>query len=245
MRIVVKSDIAQATKALTSIERKQVPFAVSKAVNNAAFITRKDLQSDIKRIFHKPRPWVVRGVRVHGRKATKRQPTRTVYIEEFPPGASPYDVLRPHIVGGKRTLKRSERALIRKGVIRRFMVPAMGYRSRATGDITQGKMQQIMSAVGAFSEVGYIANRSARSSKRRGRKQKQYFAIRHGQRSHLKPGVYERVNRRRVKPALVQIRSPHYNKRFPFEKLALRHARRAFRSEFPKALRDALATARP
>jgi len=53
MRINIKADTKAINKRLTSLEKKQIPFATSKAINKTAFQTRRQLQKDMDTTFRK------------------------------------------------------------------------------------------------------------------------------------------------------------------------------------------------
>ena len=78
MEISVKTDIKAATRWLTSIQKKQVPYATSQALNDTAFDARKAVQVQLPRKLNKPTPWTIRGVRVN--KSSKRHLTSSVYF---------------------------------------------------------------------------------------------------------------------------------------------------------------------
>ena len=70
MQVSVKSDIKKLTKALSTIQRKQIPFATSKALNATAFDARKSVQAALDVQLDKPTPYTKRGVQVE--KSTKK-----------------------------------------------------------------------------------------------------------------------------------------------------------------------------
>ncbi len=71
MEISVKADIAKATKELYRMERKQIPFAASQALNDTAWDARRAVQIQLPRKLDRPTPWTIRGVRV--KKSNKRK----------------------------------------------------------------------------------------------------------------------------------------------------------------------------
>ena len=70
MQVSVKSDIKKLTKALSTIQRKQIPFATSKALNATAFDARKSVQTALDVQLDKITPYTKRGVQVE--KSTKK-----------------------------------------------------------------------------------------------------------------------------------------------------------------------------
>jgi hypothetical protein len=53
MRINIKTDTKAINKSLTDFQKKQIPFATSKAINKTAFQTRRQLQKDMDNTFRK------------------------------------------------------------------------------------------------------------------------------------------------------------------------------------------------
>ena len=51
MRINIKADTKEINKSLTSFQKKQIPFATSKAINKTAFQTRRQLQKDMDIVY--------------------------------------------------------------------------------------------------------------------------------------------------------------------------------------------------
>lgn len=249
MQFSVKADVAEVLKYLDDVQRKQVPFATALALNKTARVTRDRIRRDMPKYLDQPTAFTVRGVLSGGRGhvATKRNLTAEVWIrDEASKGTPPIKYLAPQIYGGGRKQKSSERQLKKRGKLDSgYMVPARHLRN-ARGNITKGKMTQILSAVQGFTEVGYMANRTGRSARRNKGKQKQHFVAKRGNRrtGHLAPGIWERTASGRIRPALIQIRAPYYRKRLPFFELADRYSRQVFPREFAVALNKALATAK-
>lgn len=78
MDISIKDDIKQVRKELTRIQRKQIPFATSQAINDVAFSSQKALKVQAQQKLDRPTPFTLRGFRV--RKATKNKLYGQVYI---------------------------------------------------------------------------------------------------------------------------------------------------------------------
>src|SRR5690606_33547798 len=110
-------------------------------------------------------------------KGTKESPAALLYIPSNPDkGAAPTDVLGHHIFGVERVAKRSERQLMRAGLIspNERVVPGEGMRLNQYGNIPSSTMIQILSAIRAFTEAGFQANITERS-KGRNKNRAQYF----------------------------------------------------------------------
>lgn len=81
MRINIKADTKAINKSLTSLQKKQIPFATSKAINKTAFQTRRQLQKDMDTTFRKgATAFTKRGVLV--KKSHKTNLVGNVYIDK-------------------------------------------------------------------------------------------------------------------------------------------------------------------
>lgn len=99
MELSVRGDFKRATRYLTNVQRRQVPFATALALTRTAFDGREAAQEGMKSDLNAPTPFTLKGVQV--RKATKRRPVSVVFIEE-----KRADYLRWAIFGGTRRPKR-------------------------------------------------------------------------------------------------------------------------------------------
>lgn len=118
-------------------------------------------------------------------------------------------ILRAQIEGGPRRLKRFEVALRRIGALPEGLITtwAQGQRLDQYGNITAGRIVQILSDLRAFREVGFRANRNAGTPAR-------FFVIR-GKKPGVKlpPGIYERRKRGNPKLVLAFVKPAQYTQR--------------------------------
>ena len=70
MEVVIKSNIDQVVKGLSRIQRKQIPFATSVAINDTAFGLQKEIKRQMPQKLDRPTPWTVSGVLVRKSKKT-------------------------------------------------------------------------------------------------------------------------------------------------------------------------------
>ena len=68
MQISVVANTKQLTKHLNRIQRKQIPFATSKALNNVAFDARSFIQKSLPRKLDRPTKGIIRSVQVQQSK---------------------------------------------------------------------------------------------------------------------------------------------------------------------------------
>lgn len=106
----IKDDIRRATRDLTALERRQIPFAQATAVNTLAALVQNAEKKEIKTEFPTATPFTVNSVRVQ--RARKNNPTAVVSLG---PIAEAY--LAPYISGGRHFLG-TKRAILNPKSIR-------------------------------------------------------------------------------------------------------------------------------
>lgn len=255
---------------LKSIPEKQIPFAMSKAINETAKEVKADLVSEMKKVFDRPTSYTLNSVFI--KPATKRDLQATVGIKESGGKGTPASkYLAPQVFGGSRRFKRSERALQMAGLLPSGMYWSIGKGAEldAYGNIPGGKMTQILSVLKA--SVDTSQNMTARS-RVKNKKPRDFFVVTK-KRGGLAPGVWERlpgtgveikghkgpnaiqkgrqkgrfysvIQGRRVRPILIFTKSPNYKPRFMFFETAQKTVDKVWLKNMGEAIRYALATAR-
>ena len=218
MLISVKSDVKQLTKSLTRIQRKQIPFATSKALNNVAFDVRKSLQDGLDIHLDRPTPYTKRGVQVE--KSTKNKLVAEVGFRSKTFGKGQGSVtqaeyMERQIKGGLRTPKGSA-----------IPVPIVkNLKLNKYGSITRNKINNALGNENKFF-----------SGKPKGAKGK-----------GTGEGIWERYGGKRnpkIKMIISWNNNTDYQARYPFKNIAMRSVRNNFRKRFDNALQQALSTAR-
>jgi len=161
----ITHNLAQVRKQM-ALANKQVRFAGMRALNTVAFMARSDLQQEMRRVFDRPTPYVLRAVQVEMAQRDKLQ--ADIYLR-YPggKGVDPNSVLQAEIEGGRRNDKRMERALQRLGVLTTSwqVVPGKGMppeKMDQYGNVKGSFIVQLISYFGAFGEQGYRANMTAK-----------------------------------------------------------------------------------
>jgi hypothetical protein len=95
----VRADFTEVRRYLTAVQRRQLPFATSLALNRTAVDVQKNVQKGMQRDLDRPTRFTVKGIQYF--RATKRNLTAVVFIE-----AKRYEYLRLNIEGGTRRPKR-------------------------------------------------------------------------------------------------------------------------------------------
>lgn len=241
LTIDVRHDIERVTRGFTDLELRQLPFALSLAVNKTAERAHLGIQAEMRRVFDRPTPFTLRSLRVV--RGNKAKPEATIgYKDKFFAGADAEKYIGPQVYGGTRSTKRFEVLLAARGLMPSgwVAVPASGARLDAYGNVSRGQIQQILSALRA--QFDPLANRSLSKRSQRKARQAQYFVARIG--GTL--GVWQRFAfafGSAVKPVFIFAPSAHYTPRLDFYGVGERVVAREFEGELDRALRRALATA--
>lgn len=244
IKIEIKN-VERIVAALDDFGQRQVPYAIALAANRLAKIVERMLYVEMKQVFDRPVAWTLNSLYV--KAATKKTMLALVKLkDEAYKGIPATKFLSPQIFGGSRGWKRHERALQMRGILPSGMycVPGEAAKLDAYGNMSKGQIIQILSAMKAFGEQGYMANRTKKSAARN-KNQPEYFSL---QKAHgkLPPGIYQRFRFGHgvaIRPVLIFIKEPSYGKRLDFfgvaESVIAQHAE----AEFLRALEDAKATA--
>lgn len=214
---------------------RQLPFALSMALNNTVYGATQAVKKEIKDVFDRPTPVVQRGVRYT--KADKRNLAVTIYLARGDNGDIDVEsILRPHIEGGRRLVKASERRLRRFGFMGpdQWIVPGPGAPLDRYGNISAANMSRILGQVQAYQEAGY--------NKRKIRKSKAIGTVYAVQRV----GIFKRTGPRTSIPVLFFTNTaPEYESgRFDFYYAVRRHVEQNFQKNFDDALAHAIRTAK-
>lgn len=234
--ISTRVDTREAESYLRALAGDQFPFALSKALNDAAFQARGVHQDEIKRVFDRPTPFTVRGVLYT--KSTKRKLVSKTFLRDegviYPAGPAAY--LHPNITGGERPQKRFERRLSTQNILPKgwVTVPGTAERLNQYGNLTRGRITQILGDVNAFSEEGFNkATPGARGM----------FVVRAGSRGRLAPGVWLR-QRKKVRPVMLFVPHARYRPQYDFEGVSDQFNKQRFPAIFANAVDYALKTAK-
>lgn len=248
LKISIKSDIEKITRSMNDLARKQIPYATARALTETAKEVKKMEEREILRVFDRPTPFTQRSI--FYKPATKKMLMAKVWLkDEALKGTPATKYLGPQVFGGRRPMKKSEVLLQRAGYLPRgwVAVPGDGAKLDEFGNMSRGQIVQILSALQAFGEVGYMANRTKASAKK-SRNQPEFFAVKPGQRrGGLIPGIWQRhrfAHGAAVKPIMIFVDGATYKRRFKFFVVARRTINRELPTQFKTALDQAMRTAR-
>lgn len=247
--ISVQSNIDQVTREFADATKKQVSYAARKAVAKTAEDTRTAMVDEMKRVLDRPTPYTLRSV--YNKMRRGDPPTAEVWLRDRfdrgKGGGAAADYLLPQIQGGLRAQKRMEYALTANGYLPNgwVTVPGQGAKIDAYGNMANGQVRSILSALGAAELTsGYNSNRTAASAKRRRKQLAEYFVIMPGRGSHLYPGVYQKHRfavGTAIKPMLMFVKSATYSKRLALREVGNRTVARVAGAHFRAAMIEAKA----
>jgi hypothetical protein len=235
MDISFESNIRQWSAAMTSFEREQVPFATALALTNTAKDMRTYHQSLMPVIFDRPTRFTVNSLYYLSARKSDAVATAGIYFKDSSRFRRHY--LMPQVEGGSRPIKRFERWLIGRRIMRagEFAVPAKGLKLDAYGNVPNGIITQILSQLQASPDAHQWE--TERSRKRAGKKRARYFVPQRG----LPRGIYRRSGNV-VEPVFVFVGGVNYKVRYRFYDLSRDYAAQHFPKNFADAMERAWRT---
>jgi len=219
IRLDIKSELPKAIR-WTDQMTKQLPFAISQALNSVGFETRTGLKGSTRRYFDNPTRFIENAWLV--KKSSKRDLVVTIYPEKK---RAPY--LKANIQGGRRGIKPMEVKLqsMQVGNLPRNqrLVPAV-VKQNAQGNVTRATIGRII-----------------RNNQTAGRNSTFVGKPTGGARA---AGVYQRMPGGALRPLFIAVPSATYRPRFPINEIAQKVVSRRFGTYLRSSLERAVATAR-
>lgn len=240
--ITIKVDTREATRWLNDVQRKQIPFATSVALNKTARLAQAGIKSEMQRVLDRAKPYTLGGTFVSN--STKSSLTAIVGLKDkASSGRAVATYLAPLVAGIPRHQTGWERALQSMGAIPDGMraVPAAGAKLDAYGNLNRRQVTEIMgslrSRLRTFGGKGKRAQATG------------YFVSMSSQPNtkHLPSGIYCRIERSGtsvIQPVVIFVARANYR---PVLKIAMTVrdiVSNNFNREFDGALSQALSTAR-
>lgn len=236
---------------LRGLSDKKIKVAAVAAINSAAYKAAEATKAEMQRVFERPTPWVLGGVRYN--KATKDTLEAKIDFDKWgnKTNVTVEKVLQAEIMSGQRRHKRHEIALQRVGILPPGMaiVPGGAAEIDQYGNMKGSQIVQIIAWFRAAGEQGYKSNMNDKGRARLGRDNKktgaygfQYFAIQKAT-GKLMPGIYKRIKTgfgSAIKPVMVFVRMPSYKRRLDFYGVAERAALEEFQRFYPRYLEQLL-----
>lgn len=240
--ITVQVDTRDTTRWLNDVQRKQIPFATSVALNKTARLAQDGIKAEMKRVLDRPKPYTLGGTFVSN--STKHKLTAIVGLKDkAASGPAPAAYLGALVGGGQRTEKAMERALQSVGALPAGMraMPAAGAKLDRYGNMNRAQFKEMVGALKS----------SMRTFKGKGKRMHAagYFVAAAGrsQTRHLPPGIYYRIERPGesvIKPVMIFVDRAQYRATLNIARTVGKVVDRDFKPMFDAAMASALATAR-
>lgn len=229
--VATHTDFIRAQFKIADLRQNQIPFAASQAANRLAKIGLGDVQQNMREVFDRPKPFTIKSF--YARLGTKRDPHGEILARSFAGKGTPArKYLLPETLGGERQLKRFERALGFKTGEAMFTVPGSGATLDQYGNLTQGQVNKIISA---------LSENGSRGKTKRG----EFYFLAHSQRDGSLLGIWKVVSTGHVVPILVFAHHPPtYKIRFQFGTVVMESVKHNSTQVFDEELRKAIATAK-
>ncbi len=212
----IRGDIRDLAKALTDLERRQLPFAMAQTVNGVAHAVQGAETKQLSQTFDTPTPFTLKAFAVKG--ATKASLTATVFAKD---AQAAY--LQPYDQGGLQVLGR-----------KRGILTPIGVRLNKYGNIPRGQIAALKGKPGVFVGAVKFGGKTINGVWQRLPPAKGSRRGRRG--AHVAKGPLK---------LLVEFTDPKaVTKRFPFETVAKTTAAKAIGPAWDTAITAALASAR-
>lgn len=236
--IKVQHSIKKALDKLNRVEKSQVSFALSVAINDTAKEAVEDIKTEMKSVFDTPVRWTLNAFFV--KRGTKRKPVAVIRRKDAQRGRHYLEVQSK---GGARPQTGLEKGLGSRlayaGIVR-TVTPTSKARKTKAGNWSPAQRNQVLSGIKAQRDP--TAN-TTKASKKRNKSRAGYFVPRPG--SKLSPGVYQRKSRKKIVKILhFSDGSANYKKRLDIAKVTRTTVERRFDQNFRAALKRAVSTAR-
>lgn len=249
IQISVAADIEKAIRWLNDIQRKQIPFAASVAINKTA-IQVQDALAQKMAVFDRPKPQTKKGIYVAKSNRKQLPISATVGLKTRDKGIPVSEYLSANIEGEPRLDKRSEILLRNAGILPGGYQtrPGSGARLDSYGNMSRGQIVQILSYFKAFGSIQQSGrdkrNKTASAKLNRGKRipSTRYFVVPDGY-PGLATGIWK-GSRNKIEPILIFTRNTTYKPRYDFYGIARKVVNDRFSRNMDEALQRAIATAK-
>ena len=143
MRFTVQSDLERLTKRLTNIQREQVPFATSLALNETANDVSRAITAQMDRYLDNPTPFTKQAyVKKNGNNRGKVSKKNKLFVD-IEPGKVQAEYLRFQIEGGTR-----------RPHLKAILVPTRDSPKNKYGNVPRATRKRIIAGKGKFFSAG-------------------------------------------------------------------------------------------
>lgn len=249
----VNFDLDPVIDRLNTLEKVQVPFAASLAINTLAKNARKHLRAEMTRTFNNPVPNTLNSI--YMKSSTKNNLRAELGIKDFnPKGNAAADYLLPQIEGGPAYSTRFQKSLRIKGILApgEYAIPTQSdfLRMNQYGNVLPSEHTKALYDLEAFRDSSAF---TYRSQARKRRKSQRFFvrttAEHKRQGGKFYPGIYftksvTGSDKNMESAAWWFSKVPSYAPKYPFGQLGADFVNRNAERVFKSALSRAIASAR-
>lgn len=206
-RIRVSTNIPQTMAWLSDIQRHKIPHVTAIALTRTAKELQHILEREVDRVFDKPVAFTRRAFAI--KPATYANQTAEIFIK-----TAQVRYLAPQVAGGRRLPKRSEERFARDtSAPGMYWIPGEGVRLNTHGNLSLAQVKKIAAGL-----------------------QKGRSGVFFGKpRPDMPFGIWARAKPAGLRPLLIQVAVPMYQKRLDMQGIAARHAQAIFNREFARA----------
>ena len=239
------SGLAAVQRAIAELPKK-ANYAAAKAINTSMEWADTDVRKQMRQVFDRPTPWVLRSVRIKYAKPSNL--TAELAFKDINSATSSRTMVEPHVEAGQRHFKAFEGRLLRIGLLPHGYnaVPGAAAKLDAYGNMSRGQISQLLNVLGTYTESGFnkaginTVKRLAKGNVKKGVAGFAYWVNPVGVKKakHLQPGVYQReatAHGTRLRPILIFVRQANYKKRLDFYGITQKAINQHFAAEFDKA----------
>ncbi len=225
---------------------RQADFAASQALNTTAFAVNTRIKADMQQVFQGgATPYTLRAFQVD--KASKSRLQASVMLRTDAPGGNgtAYDkALRHLFTSGTRDWKKLEGYLRARGLMPAGLmaVPGEDCPLDGRGNIRRPALREMLGSLSSGRSGMRTYGRRGGGASAVG-----YFVVMPGQRSHLKPGIYKRIETggsSALSPMVMFVRPGSWRQLINLDVVGREVVSTTFQPEFDRALDAALRTAR-
>lgn len=223
----IQSTLPLATRWVQGMDR-QLPFAVSVALNQSAFDARTELNTSTTRFFSQPNRFTQSAFFV---QRSSKANLEAIVFAEAGKGKDRARYLRYGIQGGTRWQKGFERKFLAEVVGTRSipssaqLVPTSLVKLDASGNVSLATIKRIQAGLQGKARGGFFIGKPANNP-------------------NLPPGIYRRSREQLFPYFLATTTSAKYTPRFPLTRIGTKAVETTFMRHFETSLAKALASAR-
>lgn len=228
------ADLKKLAGRMRDIERKQIPFAASLALNATGEDVMGSNQNLMRRVFDRPTRWTLNAFYL--KRSTKTDLNASVQ-RKTAVGRRFYLEVQSDGGGRKKSgIESLFSARLEGGDNIDAVVPTRAVRKNRYGNVSPAQMKRILSGVKVQSASTAGAGGKAGAGRAR------YFASKPG--GKLSPGVFERKGRKIKKVLAFTDEAPRYRSIFPMERNGYAVAGKVLAGHMRRSIKRALASAR-